>query len=58
MEEPQNVLDADLVMSPISDATKFLRVHPNVLDQVLPLHPHKLLPSDQNPVVIDEICSQ
>jgi hypothetical protein len=44
IEEPRNNLDEDLVMSPISDATKLLRVHPNVHDHVLPLYPHKLLP--------------
>jgi hypothetical protein len=44
IEEPGVILDEDLVMSPITDATKFLRVHPNVWDHVLRLHPHKLLP--------------
>ena len=32
IEEPRSVLDADLVMGPISDATKLLRVHPNVCE--------------------------
>jgi hypothetical protein len=30
IEEPRNVLDANLVMSSISDATEFFRVHQNV----------------------------
>ncbi len=44
IEKPWNVLDMDLVMSPIRNATKFLRVHSNVCDHFLPLHLHKLLP--------------
>jgi hypothetical protein len=38
----KSILDADLVMSPISEANAFPRVHPTVRDQVLQLHPHKL----------------
>ena len=51
IKEPPNLLDADSVMSPISDTTKFLRVHPNVHDHVLPLHPHKLLPLNHGLII-------
>jgi hypothetical protein len=50
----KNILHADLLMSPISDSNKFLRVHQSVRNHVLPLKPHKLLPQDHD-YMMDEI---
>jgi hypothetical protein len=44
----KNVLHADLLMSPISDSNKFLRVHQSARNHVMPLKPHKLLPQDHD----------
>ena len=63
IEEPRSILDADLVMSPISDATKFLRAHPHVCDHVLPhcIHTSCFLDITISFVrnillIIDELC--
>ncbi len=44
----KSVLNADLLMSPISKENQFPRVHPSMWDQVLPLHPHKLFMQDHD----------
>jgi hypothetical protein len=44
----KSVLNADLLLSPISKENQLPRLHPCVRDQVLPLHPQKLLVSDHD----------
>ena len=44
----KNVLNADILLSSVSEENPLPRLHPSVRDQVLPLHPQKLLWRDHD----------
>ena len=44
----KNVLNADILLSSVSEENPLPRLHPSVRDQVLPLHPQKLLARDHD----------
>jgi hypothetical protein len=48
------ILDADMLLHPISEENQFPGVYPSVQDQVLLSHPHKLLVQDHD-FMMDEI---
>ncbi len=50
----KNVLNADLLLSPISKENPFPRVHLSMRDHAKQLHPHKLLVRDHD-FMIEEI---